>query len=268
MVKKEYITIKELNENIKEEFLIPASEDGEYLSGDFYKSARKEAPTVFTMHGLGSARVKAHMQKSVEVFYNWGFNVVNMDASNSGIENGNRSGGYYKDITLNSHYSSLKRGINWTKERDWFNPDQGLVTSTHSLGSMAALKYAQDYPEDLRFVVAMSPVISGFDFKNAEDIYFDTWREDVPAAFMRNLCGHDLMEDVDKIKCSVHIIIGEYDEVALPSCARAFYNALNCEPRSYWEIKGCSHQVKDDLDGIEKVLNNALTVQLGNSPKI
>ncbi len=91
---------------------------------------------VFLEHGLGARKEYPHMKVLEDVFSQHGYNVVNIDASNSL----NASESSPEGVTFTSHYQDLEDVIEWAKSQKFYK--QPFALAGQSLGAASCIYYA------------------------------------------------------------------------------------------------------------------------------
>lgn len=103
---------------------------------------------VFLIHGLSSRKEYPHMLVMEEMFLKNGYNVVNMDATNSL----NASDSDEKGITFTGHYEDLVDVVDWAKSQKFYT--EPFALAGQSLGAQAVVYYATQYPTNTNFVIS------------------------------------------------------------------------------------------------------------------
>lgn len=109
---------------------------------------------VIVMHGLGSFKEAPHIDRCAQAFFDAWFSVVRFDATNSFGE----SDWNYEDATIENYYADLLDVIGRTKSQSRFH--KHFFLAWHSLGGMCSLLYAEEFPKEVHWIVAMAPAIS------------------------------------------------------------------------------------------------------------
>ncbi len=102
----------------------------------------------FLLHGQGSRKEYPHMLVMEEMFLKNGFNVINIDATNSLNESDSSPDG----ITFTGHYEDLEDTIAWAKTQDFYV--EPFALAGQSLGAQAVIYYAIKHPKDTNFVIS------------------------------------------------------------------------------------------------------------------
>ena len=105
---------------------------------------------VFLMHGLGARKDYPHMQVMEDIFFKHGFNVVNIDATNSN----NNSDKSEEGITFTGHYNDLEDVISWAKTQSFYK--EPFALAGHSLGARACVLFASKEPHLVNLLLCLS----------------------------------------------------------------------------------------------------------------
>ncbi len=97
---------------------------------------KKRNKLAFLEHGLGARKEYPHMLVLEEFFAKNGYNVVNLDATNSL----NASESSAEGITFTSHYQDLEDVIEWAKSQPFYK--QPFALAGQSLGAASCIKHA------------------------------------------------------------------------------------------------------------------------------
>ena len=102
---------------------------------------------VFLEHGLGARKEYPHMQVLEDVFSEFGYNVINIDATNSLNESENSSEG----ITTTGHYEDLVDVIEWAKPQAFYT--EPFALAGQSLGAISVVRYSGQFPEKVNLLI-------------------------------------------------------------------------------------------------------------------
>jgi predicted alpha/beta-fold hydrolase len=131
---------------------------------------------VFIQHGLSGYKEEIHIQRIAETFIKNNYTTVNFDATNSRGESGSDETG----ITFTGHYQDLEDIINRASTQSWYQEPFTLVG--HSLGGMAVIYYTENFPEKVKKLIPIAPVVSGENFiksrKRRSLTDFEQWEKD------------------------------------------------------------------------------------------
>lgn len=108
----------------------------------------KNTKLVFLEHGLGARKEYPHMQVLEDVFSKFGYNVVNIDATNSINESESSEEG----ITTTGHYEDLVDAINWAKNQAFYN--EPFALAGQSLGAISVVRYSGEYPDRVNLLIS------------------------------------------------------------------------------------------------------------------
>ena len=126
----------------------------------------------FITHGLTGSKEQKHIRIFAEAFLESGYSVITYDSTCSIGE----SGGKVEDVTFTKYLHDLEDTIYWSESSEWFK--EPFVLSGHSLGSMAAIIYAQNNPDSVKALAPISTTFSGKLFlKSMPDEFVNEWEE-------------------------------------------------------------------------------------------
>ena len=219
---------------------------------------------VFVMHGLGGFKEQSHVQTFKEAFQEEGFTTVLFDTTNTLGE----SEGNYEEATTTNYYQDLEDLIEWAKSQDFYQEPFWLIG--HSLGGISTALYAENYPEKVKGVAPISPVVSGKlsieteRYGNGEVIR--KWKETgwmireskskpgqmkkLRWSHMEDRLKHDLLEKADQL------IVGEKDDGTPPRHQQILFDAIPTEKKELHIIKDAPHTFRDkeQLEEIKKII--------------
>lgn len=192
----------------------------------------------FTMHGLGAFKEHSNTIIIAETLSSDGYSVVNFDATNSIGE----SEGKYENATVQNHYEDLVDVISWAKKQNWYQ--EPFILSGNSLGGYASIRYAEDYPVEVKAIFAVAPFLAGeLNYKNkeiAKSEELKAWKETgwfteeskskpgiikrLPWSHMEERLEHDLRPNIYKLTMPVCLVVGENDN---PETQKILYELLS-----------------------------------------
>jgi pimeloyl-ACP methyl ester carboxylesterase len=229
----------------------------------------------FVQHGLGGYKEQVSIVATVDTFLKNNYTVINFDTTNSVGE----SGGKFEDATTQLHYEDLVDVIEWSKSQSWYN--EPFILSGSSLGGHSALKYAEEYPNKVKAVVAKAPTVSGeLSFKTYEKYnpeVLRSWKETgwdqrvsvskpglikrLPWSHMEERLKHDLRPNASKLTMPILIVVGDKDVQCPLDIQEILFNLL---PKNINNklcvIKGAPHTLKeeDHIDELKNILDKWL----------
>lgn len=192
----------------------------------------------FLEHGLGARKEYPHMRVLEEYFAKNGYNVINIDATNSLNESGQTAEG----ITFLGHYHDLEDAIAWAKSQDFYK--EPFALAGQSLGAAACLKYAGEFPEKVNFLICAScPFIDGNELIKNEPMmigveqngFFDKLSKStgktlhLTRAINEDLKRQNLSKQIAKITAKTFVVQGLKDSKYIINCANRIFELLNCE---------------------------------------
>lgn len=202
--------------------------------------------TCIVQHGWGGHRNKPTVVAIKNAFLESGFQTFNFDTTNSFGE----SDGDYEKSTLGLHWEDFEDVTLWAQQQSWFKGP--LALTGHSKGGYASLRYAQEHPEQVSYVVAVAPVVSGeLSFQAAEKDDKEgllRWKETGVKERvgkegnlrrehwfqMEERLQHSLLPLAEKLTMPVLFIVGSEDVSCPPEHIRILFEAM---PENSKEIK-------------------------------
>lgn len=204
----------------------------------------------FIMHGLGGNKEEPHLRAVAETFLELGYTVVTFDTTNTFGE----SDGDYQDATITNYYADLEDVIAWAATQPWYI--EPFVLCGHSLGGISTALFAQKYPQKVRGLVPISPVVSGeLSMAIRDPAELKKWRQNgvrtttshnglrikkLKWSHMQDRLQYDLLPGAHILTMPVLLMVGEKDTNTPPSHQRILFNALP-GPKELHIIAGAEH---------------------------
>lgn len=227
---------------------------------------------VFVMHGLGGFKEQPHVQTFKEAFREESFTTILFDSTNTLGE----SEGKYEEATTTNYFEDLEDVIEWAKTQDFYEEPFWLIG--HSLGGISVALYAENFPEKVKGVAPISPVVSG-KLSVETERYGDgevikKWKETgwmireskskpgvikkLKWSHMEDRLKYNLLEKVNKLIMPVLIIVGEKDEGTPPEHQKILFDAIPTEKKELHIIKDAPHTFREkvQLEEIKKLIKN------------
>lgn len=224
--------------------------------------------TAIIQHGHSGNKDQKHILVLEQVLLDYGFQVVNFDASNSFGE----SDGELKNARLGLHADDFEDVASWTQEQDWFSGP--LLVSGHSMGGFAAARYALRNSDLVDFVIPFAPVVSGELLWAAKRKFypeqFQEWQEsgvqyrtsksvkgmvkEIPWEIMIEYLEHSLLTENNQ-NPKMLLIACEHDTSIPPNHVEIFYDTLLGE-KNFQCILGSGHTLREQnhLDSLRDLL--------------
>ena len=228
---------------------------------------------VFVMHGLGSNKDKKHIRVIAETFLEKGYTVVSFDTTNTF----GKSDGAYEDSTVTNYYSDLEDVIAWAKLQTWYR--EPFVLAGHSLGGISVALFAEKYPDKVRALLPLAPVVSG---KLSVETYslfpqlesLEEWKRTgvritksrdgtfekrLKWSHMEDRLKYDLIPEARKLTMPVLIVVGEKDDRTPPVHQEILFKALSGKKQLH-VIPGSDHSFSraEDREDLKGVISNWL----------
>lgn len=226
------------------------------------------------LHGLGSTKDKKHIQVISNSLVKNNYISICFDATNSiGL-----SGGKYEDATMEKHYQDLEDILVWLKKQDFYKVN--LILSGSSLGGYAVLRYAEEYPDEVKGVFATAPVISGemsFESYQKYDVEnFKAWEETgwdiresssvpglikkLPWSHMLERLQHNLLIKVKNLTMPISIIVGDSDVFCPKEHQKILFDLIPTNKKEFHIIKDAPHTFREEnhLKQLEEIFDSWL----------
>lgn len=254
---------------MSKEKLFIKNRDGKKIAVLIDKSPNQKG-IVFLMHGLSGKKEHDYITYIGEAFQEANYTTIKFDTRNTFGE----SEGNYADANITNYYEDLVDVIKWAKTQDWYQ--EPFVLMGQSLGGICVSQYAENYPNEIKALAPVSSVIS-WKLKSQSPNYqkdieeWDKtgWRIKESATqpglikklkwhqFKEDYMKYDLLENVEKLKMPVLIVVGDQDDSTPLEHQKIFFNALTGEKELH-VIKGAEHTItkKEHLDELKQIFKN------------
>jgi len=218
--------------------------------------------TCVLQHGWGGHKDKPTIQTMKKAFLDSGFQTFNFDTTNSSGE----SDGDFEKSTLGLFWEDLEDVVKWTQQQEWFIGP--LALSGHSKGGYAVARYAEEYPDEVSYLIPVAPVVSGQLSFEAHKKYkpeeFEEWQsEGVLERIgkeghikrqhwfqMEERLNHDLLPNAGKLRMPTLLIVGSKDESCLEQ-TQILFGVLPEEKKAIKIIEGAPHSYYEKSEQIE-----------------
>lgn len=196
---------------------------------------------VFLEHGLGARKEYPHMTVLEEVFASHGYNVVNIDATNSLNASENSAIG----ITTTGHYQDLEDVIEWAKTQSFYT--EPFALAGQSLGAISVVKYAGQFPKKVNLLIPCA-----FPYYNYNEQELNSFAKEIikngfydkvskstgrvlhmTTAYVEDMKNLDLTNQIKNITADTHVLIGLADSEKHINNSKALYEMLNCKKHLY-----------------------------------
>lgn len=254
----------------------------EKIVGVLEKPAGKILGTFVIQHGWGGHRDKPTMQAIKDGCLAAGFQTFNFDTTNSFGE----SDGDFEKSTLGSFVEDFEDVANWAQYQEWFTGP--LAVAGHSKGGYSAIKYAENYPGETSFVLAVAPVVSGkLSFEahqennpeelkkwETEKIVERIGKEGVVKRLhwhqMEERLKHNLLPDVEKITMPILLIVGSEDTSCPPKHIKILFDSIPSKEKQMNIMKGGPHSFYEASEQKEcrDIIKDWLTTHANSSIRI
>lgn len=224
---------------------------------------------VFLEHGLGARKEYPHMQVLENVFSEFGYNVINIDATNSL----NESESSNKGITTTGHYEDLVDVINWSKTQNFYK--EPFALAGQSLGAISIVNYAGQYPHKVNLLIPCAfpyykyeeQDLNNFAKEIIKNGYFDKVSKStgrvlhMTTSYVEDLKRIDLTTQIEKIKADTYVLIGSKDSEKHLRNSKLLYQLLNCK-KEFHLLEDIPHDLANtphDKQLFTKVLREILS---------
>ena len=195
---------------------------------------------VFLEHGLSSRKEYPHMKVMEDLFAQNGYNVVNIDATNSL----NASDSSEEGITFSGHYEDLEDAVLWAKSQEFYH--EPFALAGQSLGAASCLYYSCKYPCNVNLlIVAACPFLNG---KNVvlndpmmqeieKNGFFEKLSKSTGEIFRINnifnedVKNYDFTNQIKNIKSKTFVIQGLLDLEYIQENSNTLYKLLECDKK-------------------------------------
>ena len=196
---------------------------------------------VFLEHGLSSRKEYPHMQVLEDVFFEFGYNVINIDATNSINESESSDEG----ITTTGHYEDLVDVIQWAKTQDFYK--EPFALAGQSLGAISVVRYAGQYPEKVNLLIPCAFPYYNYVEEELNDYakevikngYYDKISKStgkvlrLTTAYVDDMKKTDISSQISKVTANTYVIVGSKDKEEHLKNSRYLYQMLNCKKEFY-----------------------------------
>ena len=196
---------------------------------------------VFLEHGLSSRKEYPHMQVLEDVFSEFGYNVINMDATNSLNESESSEEG----ITTTGHYEDLVDVINWSKTQTFYK--EPFAIAGQSLGAISVVNYAGQYPDKVNLLIPCAFPYYNYVEEELNDFakeiikkgYCDKVSKStgkvlrLKSAYVEEMKNLDLTPQIENITAETYVLVGSKDNDKHLKNSKLLYQMLNCKKEFY-----------------------------------
>lgn len=252
--------------------LLLQNRKGQTIVGILEKPANEIKGTCVVQHGWGGNKEKPTMQTIKNSFLESGFQTFNFDTTNAFGE----SGGDYEKSTLGLHWEDLEDVVKWVQKQDWFI--KPLALTGHSKGGYSAVRYAEEYPDEVDYLIPVAPVISGklsfeaYKIKDPEGL--EKWKKEGVLERigkdgnlkrkhwfqMEERLQHDLLPNASKLIMQTLLIVGSKDTSCPPEHVKILYDAIPEGKKDMVILEGAPHSYyeKSEQEDCKKAIKNWL----------
>lgn len=204
----------------------------------------------FLEHGLSSRKEYPHMQVLEEVFAEFGYNVINIDATNSLNESESSDEG----ITTTGHYEDLVDVIEWAKSQPFYT--EPFALAGQSLGAISVVRYSGQYPNKVNLLIPcafpyynyVEEELNEFAKEVIKNGYCDKVSKStgkvlrLKSAYVEDMKQLDISSQIKMITANTHVIVGSKDNEEHLKNSRILYQMLNCK-KEFHLMEGVPHDL-------------------------
>jgi len=223
---------------------------------------------VFLMHWFWGSKDEKLIRKCSEIFRNNDFTVISFDTRNTFWE----SDWNYEEWTITNYYTDLEDVIFWASKEDFY--EEKFYLSGHSLWWICTTLFTQKFPEKVKALIPISPVVSWklsleimdknyllelkkvwYILKKSNSV---PWRiKKVNYSHYEDRLKYNLLEKADKMNLPILIIVWQKDETTPVIHQKLLFEKLTCK-KELKIIKNSKHSFKDfwELEEVWEILNN------------
>lgn len=225
---------------------------------------------VFLEHGLSSRKEYPHMQVLEEVFSEFGYNVVNMDATNSLNESESSEEG----ITTTGHYEDLVDVINWSMTQPFYK--EPFALAGQSLGAISVVNYAGTYPNKVNLLIPcafpyykyVEEELNSYGKEIIKKGYCDKVSKStgkvlrMKKAYVEDMKNLNLTSQIENIKAKTFVLIGSKDSEKHLRNSEFLYQNLNCKKEFHLlediphDLANTPHDKELFTETLRKILSN------------
>ena len=228
---------------------------------------------VFIMHWFWGSKDEKLIRKSSEVFIKNNFTVITFDARNTFWE----SEWNYENWTITNYYEDLEDVISWAGNQDFY--EEKFYLLWHSLGWICTCLFTQKFPEKVKALIPISPVISwklsletltNTELEEYKNNWFITkistsvpWRiKKVKYSHFEDRLKYNLLEKAGDMNLPILIIVWEKDETTPFIHQKLLFEKLTCK-KELKIIKNWLHSFKKpwELEEIWKIINTFICLK-------
>ena len=230
---------------------------------------KKYKKLVFLEHGLGARKEYPHMQVLEDVFFAFGYNVVNIDATNSLNESEQSEEG----ITTTGHYEDLVDVIDWSKTQSFYK--EPFALAGQSLGAISVVNYAGQFPHKVNLLIPcafpyykfIEQELNTFAKEIIKNGYFDKVSKStgrilhMTSAYVEDMKHIDLTSQIKNIVAETHVLVGSKDNEKHIKNSKILYDMLNCK-KEFYLMEGVPHDLANtprDKELFTKTLREILS---------
>lgn len=243
------------------------------IVGDLEKPKGEIRGTFIVQHGWGGNRNKVTIQTVKNALLDAGFQTFNFDSTHSFGE----SDGDFEQSTMTTFRDDFIDVTHWAQQQDWFIGPLGV--SGHSKGGYAAVYYAEQFPDTVKYIVSIAPVVSGelsFEaYKKYRPDELNQWKSagvlervgkdgNIKRQHWRQMeerLNHNLLPDAGAITMPTLFIVGSEDQSCPPDHVQMLFDAIPSAQKNFHLIPDAPHSFyeKTEQDECARAITDWLT---------
>lgn len=194
------------------------------------------------------------MQVLEDVFSEFGYNVVNMDATNSLNESDSSEEG----ITTTGHYEDLVDVIEWAQKQPFYK--EPFALAGQSLGAISVVRYSGNYPDKVNLLIPCA-----FPYYNYVEEELNDYAKEVikkgycdkiskstgkvlrlKTAYVEDMKTLNITPQIQMIKANTYVIIGSKDNEKHKKNSKYLYQMLDCK-KDFYLLEDIPHDLANNL---------------------
>lgn len=230
-----------------------------------YPDKKKQYPAVIVLHGFMGYKEEAHIEGLARTLAQNGYIAIRFDCSGFGES----EGAFEKDYSMSNYLRDIECIYDYLQKLEFVNKDRiGIVG--HSMGGMLSILFTSAHANIKACVAISSPTkmlavnwikLAIEEWRRIGYLYKTISRDNslikIPFSFIEDANRFDSLNFIQKIHCSLLMVIGLSDDAVSPNDTRKIFEIAN-EPKELIEIKGVGHKYKDHPELVKKVNEKVL----------
>ncbi|MFA6549622.1 MAG: alpha/beta fold hydrolase, partial [Candidatus Margulisiibacteriota bacterium] len=209
----------------------------------------------FIMHGLSAFKEQPTVRAIAKAFVKNQLTAVTFDTTNTLGE----SDGNFELATATGYYEDLEDVIAWAASQPWYREPFFLAGS--SLGGLCSLLFAEKYPQKVKGLVPVAPVVTGqWIMAGIAKEQLESWKKSgwlvepshsrpgvikrLSWNYMVDLQKYDALKEVSNLSMPLLLIACGKDAVVKDESLKLLFEQLPCK-KEFRIIEGAPHSIRD-----------------------